>query len=190
LARSRSWPAGGKSSSEEGTPETATKTVQVYVSRLRKALGGDAILTRGSGYSLEVGEDQLDAARFQQLAREGSEALRGGDARAAAKALREALALWRGPALADFAYESFAQNEIARLTEMRTAALEDRIDADLVLGRHIELVSELEALTATHPSRERLRGQLMLALYRSGRQTDALQSYREAQRVLVEELGL
>jgi YVTN family beta-propeller protein len=171
-------------------PDTATKTVQVYVSRLRKALGEGVIATRGGGYALELGADQVDAGRFERMAREGRAALERGDARVAAQALREALAVWRGPALADFAYESFAQNEIARLEELRLVALEDRIEADLALGRHAALVPELEALGAEHPARERLRGQLMLALYRSGRQSEALENYREARRTLVEELGL
>ena len=104
--------------------------------------------------------------------------------------LREALGLWRGPPLADFAFDSFAQEEIARLEELRLAAIEERIDADLALGRQADLVAELEALVAHHPLRERLRGQLMLALYRSGRQAEALQVYQDARHVLVEELGL
>ena len=125
-----------------------------------------------------------------RLAQEGRAALEGGDPTAAEGALREALALWRGPALADFLYEPFAQTEIARLEELRTVALEERIDADLALGRHAELVSELEALVAAQPLRERPRAQLMLALYRSGRQADALAAYRAARETLVEELGI
>ncbi len=174
----------------ERPPDTATKTVQVYVSRLRKALGEGVLVTRGGGYVLELDPDDVDADRFERLAGEGREALDRGEPRAAAKSLAEALELWRGPPLTDFAYESFAQNEIARLEELRLVALEDRIDADLALGRHAALVSELEALVAEHPTRERLRGQLMLALYRAGRQSEALESYRDAQRTLQEELGL
>lgn len=174
----------------ETPPATAAKTVQVYVSRLRKALGEGVLVTRGSGYALEVGPDAVDADRFERLAGEGHDALDRGDARAGAARLRDALDCWRGEALADFAYESFAQNEIARLDELRLAVLEDRIDADLALGRHAALVPELETLVRDHPARERLRRQLMLALYRSGRQTDALDSYRDAQRSLDEELGL
>src|SRR5438552_90027 len=113
-----------------------------------------------------------------------------GAATAAAETLRSALALWRGPALADLAWEPFAQGEIVRLEELRVAALEDRIDADLALGRHGQLVGELERLASEHPLRERLRGQLMLALYRSGRQADALAVYQRARRTLVEELGI
>ena len=174
----------------ERPPETATKTVQVYVSRLRKVLGEGVLVTRGGGYVLELGPDDVDADRFERLAGEGREALDRGEPRAAAKTLAEALELWRGAALADFAYESFAQNEIARLEEQRLVALENRVEADLALARHAALVSELEALVAEHPTRERLRGQLMLALYRSGRQSEALESYRDARRTLDEELGL
>ena len=112
------------------------------------------------------------------------------DAAETARLLREALALWRGPALVDFAYDGFAAAESGRLEDLRLAALEDRIDADLVLGRDAELVGEIEALLVAQPLRERLRGQLMLALYRSGRQADALDVYEDGRRVLVEELGL
>lgn len=174
----------------ERPPATATKTVQVYVSRLRKEFGEGVLVTRGGGYALEVDADQVDADRFELLAAEGREALDRGDHSGAAQTLSEALGLWRGPPLADFAYESFAQNEIARLAELRLVAVENRVEADLALGRHAALVGELETLVAEHPARERLRGQLMLALYRSGRQSEALESYRDAQRTLVEELGL
>jgi YVTN family beta-propeller protein len=174
----------------ERPPETATKTVQVYVSRLRKALGDGVLVTRGGGYALDVDAEEVDADRFERLASEGREALDRDDPGAAAERLREALDIWRGPPLADLAYESFAQNEIGRLEEARLAALEARIDAELALGRHAALVAELEALVAEHPTRERFRGQLMLALYRSGRQGDALESYRDAQRTLDRELGL
>ena len=174
----------------ERAPATAAKTVQVYVSHLRKAIGADLLLTQGSGYLLEAEADRVDADRFSTLASEGREALQRGDPDDAATALREALALWHGSPLADFAYEPFAQTEIARLEEARVAALEDRIDADLALGRHALLVGELEALVHEHPLRERFYRQLMLALYRSGRQADALERYRQARRVLTDELGL
>ena len=174
----------------EQPPDTATKTVQVYVSRLRKALGEGVLVSSGGGYVLEADADQVDADRFERLATEGRAALDRGEPPGAAKTLAEALDLWRGPPLADFAYESFAQNEIARLEEQRLVALENRVEADLALGRHAALVSELEALVAEHPTRERLRGQLMLALYRSGRQSEALESYQDARRTLEEELGL
>ena len=170
-------------------PETAAHAVQVYVSQLRKGLG-HAIATRPPGYELEVDGERIDVHRFARLTQEGHAALEGGDAAAAEAALREALALWRGPALADFLYEPFAQTEIARLEELRTATLEERIEADLALGRHAELVPELEALVAAQPLRERPRGQLMLALYRSGRQADALTAYRAARDILVDQLGI
>ena len=170
----------------ERPPETASKTVQVYVSRLRKALGEGVLVTRGGGYTLELREAEIDADRFAQLAADGQEALDEGEHRQAAEHLAAALKLWRGPPLADFAYEDFAQQEIARLEEQRLSALESRIEADLALGRHSQLVNELEALVAEHPERERLLAQLMLALYRSGRQSDALAGYRNAQRALIE----
>jgi YVTN family beta-propeller protein len=174
----------------ERPPERATKTVQVYVSRLRKALGDGVLVTRDGGYALELNGDSLDADRFRRLASNGREALDNGDPRAARETLTMALDLWRGPALADLAYEPFAQNEVARLEELRLVALEDRADADLALGHHAGLASELEALVREHPTRERLREGLMLALYRSGRQVEALGSYRDGQRMLDEELGL
>jgi DNA-binding SARP family transcriptional activator len=167
-------------------PPTAAKTVQVYVSRLRKELGDGRLLTRAPGYALQVDRSELDLAEFESLL---GEAQRSEPTRAA-DTLRRALALWRGPALADLAYESFAQPEIARLEELRWTALDQRIDADLAMGRHAELVGEIGALVARHPLRERLRGQLMLALYRSGRQAEALSAYRQAQRELSDELGL
>jgi DNA-binding SARP family transcriptional activator len=174
----------------ERPPASAAKTVQVYISNLRKALGDGVLVTRGRGYVLEAEHGQLDVDRFETLVTEGRDALRAGDARLARDRLRQALALWRGPALADFAYEPFAQGEAARLEEERPAALEDRIDADLALGRHAELVGELDALVREHPLRERLHGQLMLALYRSGRQADALERYQRARRERIDELGI
>jgi DNA-binding SARP family transcriptional activator len=170
----------------EAPPATAAKSVQVYVSRLRKELGEGRLETRAPGYLLRVDSAEHDLARFRQLTAEAA----GADADDAAEKLRQALALWRGPALADLAYEPFAQAEITRLEELRWAALEQRVDADLACGRHAELVGELEALVAEHPLRERLRAQLMLALYRSARQAEALDAYRAARRELSEELGL
>ena len=167
-------------------PATAAKVLQTYVSRLRKALGEEAIVTGPGGYELRVEADGVDLHRFERLVREAREA----EPAAAAQGLREALALWRGPALAEFAYESWAQGEIGRLGELRLSALQDRIDADLALGRAGELVGELERLVAEHPLSERLRGQLMLALYRSGRQAEALDAYRAARVTLVEQLGI
>ena len=171
-------------------PETSAHAVQVYVSQLRKALGAETIVTLAPGYVLQLEPERVDVHRFVRLAAEGRSALAGGDAGAAESALREALGLWRGPALADFLYEPFAQTEIARLGELRLVAVEERIEADFALGRHDELVSELEALVAAQPLRERPRAQLMLALYRSGRQADALAAYRAARETLVEELGI
>jgi DNA-binding SARP family transcriptional activator len=170
-----------------GTPPArAGKNVQVYVSRLRKILDPGRLTTHAGGYALHVEPDEFDVARFELLA---AEAGRAAPSEAAPK-LSEALGLWRGPALADLAYEGFAQPEIARLEEMRLAVLEQRIDADLALGRHAELVGELNALVARHPLQERLRCQLMLALYRSARQAEALEAYRVARQELSEELGL
>jgi DNA-binding SARP family transcriptional activator/WD40 repeat protein len=179
-------------------PASAVKVVQVYVSRLRKVLGGrhtpteaeDVLVTRAPGYLLRVGRDELDADRFERLVEEGRRLLGAGSPRLATRTLLEALALWRGPPLADFAHESFAQPEIRRLEEAHLSALADRIDADLALGRHEELVGELEAIVAENPLRERLRGQLMLALYRAGRQADALEVYRQTSELLQSELGL
>ncbi|MGO9750757.1 MAG: AfsR/SARP family transcriptional regulator [Solirubrobacteraceae bacterium] len=174
----------------ERPPASAAKTLQGYISHLRKALGRDALLSYGHGYRLAVSSDQLDAEQFERLAGEGHRVLAGGDAAAAADRLRQALRLWRGPALADFTYEPFAQAEIARLEEARVTVLEDRIDADLALGRHRQLVSELESLARGYPLRERVRRQLMLALYRCDRQAEALEAYQQTRTALVEELGI
>jgi YVTN family beta-propeller protein len=170
----------------DSPPATAPKALQVYVSRLRKHLGADVLVTRSPGYALEVRPEQFDLARFELLVEEARDA---GPVETASM-LRDALALWRGPPLAEFAYEPFAQAEIARLDELRLRALEDRIAADLALGRHAELVGELELLVSRNPLRECLRLQLMLALYRSGRQAEALDEYQAARRALTEELGL
>ena len=167
-------------------PASAAKALQVYVSRLRKRLGADVVTTRARGYAVIVADDELDLARFERLVGEA----RGAAPLEAASKLRDALSLWRGPTLPELANEPFAQAEIARLEELRLATLEDRVDADLGLGRHSELVAELELLVTRNPYRERLRRQLMLALYRSGRQADALAAYRDARRALSDELGL
>lgn len=171
-------------------PQTARKTLQLYVSQLRKVLPPGTLETKGSGYVLHVAPGELDVDRFTELVEVGRAATEGGDRALAARALSEALALWRGPALDDFAYEDFAQSEIQRLEELRLSALEDRIDADLALGRQARLVDELEQLVATSPLRERFRARLMLALYRCGRQADALAVYRDGRRMLQEELGI
>jgi YVTN family beta-propeller protein len=171
-------------------PATGTKAVRVYVGQLRKALGAEVIVTESGGYTIPRDGHDIDVERFEELAAEGRRQLEAGDAELAATRFREALGLWRGPALADFTYDDFAQSEITRLEEARLATLEARIDAELALGREDELVPELQALVAEHPLRERLRGQLMLALYRAGRQAEALDMYREGRRLLVDELGI
>jgi predicted ATPase/DNA-binding SARP family transcriptional activator len=170
----------------ESPPATVNKSVQVYVSRLRKQLGDGRLVTRAPGYMLRLDPSESDLGRFERLM---VEAGRAGPA-AAAEQLREALALWRGPPLADLAYEPFLQSEIARLSELRLNALEQRIEADLASGRHAELVAELEALVAEQPLRERPRRQLMVALYRCGRQAEALEVYRDTRQSLVEQLGI
>ena len=171
----------------ERPPRGAANALQYHVSRLRKQLGGaHAIVTKEPGYLIRVGPDELDLLRFERLVEEGQRS----SPEAAAGLLRRALALWRGPALADVAHEAFAQAEILRLEELRLVALEQRIDADLALGRDAELVAELEALVRQHALRERLRAQLMLALYRCGRQAEALEVYRRTRRVLVDGLGI
>jgi DNA-binding SARP family transcriptional activator len=170
----------------EGPPPTAAKAIQVYVSKLRKQLGETRLVTRAPGYVLLLDPSELDLARFEQLVARARRA----DPETAAGLLREALALWRGAPLADLEYEAFAQTEIARLEELRLGALEERVDADLAAGGHREALGELEALVAAHPLRERLAGQLMLALYRSGRQVEALDAYQSTRRLLVEEIGL
>jgi DNA-binding SARP family transcriptional activator/ABC-type branched-subunit amino acid transport system substrate-binding protein len=167
-------------------PPTAVKMIQGYVSQLRKVLGDGVLVTRTPGYLARVDVDELDASRFERLVANAA----GRPPDDAAALLDAALRLWRGAPLADFAYEAFAQTEIARLEEARLGALEERIDADLARGRHAGVVSELEALVAEHPFRERLLAQLMLALYRCGRQADALEAYRVARHTLDRELGL
>jgi predicted ATPase/DNA-binding SARP family transcriptional activator len=174
----------------EQPPGSANKIVQGYVSNLRRVLGGGRLDTRARGYLLHAETGEIDVGRFESLLAEGRRALAGGDPGRAAALLGGALGLWRGAPFADFTYAPFAQAEISRLEELRLAALEERIEADLSLGDHAGLVGELEALVSRYPLRERLRGQLMLALYRSGRQADALAAYREFSELLREELGL
>jgi DNA-binding SARP family transcriptional activator len=172
-------------------PVTALKQVQRQISELRKVLGSTSVIeTRSPGYVLRLAPQQLDLTVFEHLAAEATEALAGEDTERAGDLLRQALELWRGPPLGDLAYESFAQASIERLEEIRLAALEQRIEADLALGRHRELVGELEQLAVEHPLREHFRAQLMLALYRSGRQAEALEAYRRARSALVEDFGI
>jgi DNA-binding SARP family transcriptional activator len=174
----------------EDAPASAANALQAAVSRLRRVLPEGRLITQPPGYLFRTFADEVDLARFERLLTEGRQALAGGAAEDAARALRLALTAWRGPALADFRYEPFAQSEIARLEELRLVCLEDRIEADLALGAGAELVGELQRLVAAQPLRERVRGQLMLALYRAGRQADALEAYRELRTLLLEELGL
>jgi DNA-binding SARP family transcriptional activator/pimeloyl-ACP methyl ester carboxylesterase len=173
----------------EDAPESARKMVQIHVSSLRKVLPAGLLRTWPAGYSLDVEPAATDLGRFEQMAAEGRSALAAGAPDAAAATLRSALALWRGPALEEFA-EPFAVRERARLESLRLAALEDRIEADLACGGHADLTAELDALVVRHPERERLRGQHMLALYRAGRQTEALASYQAAWHHLDEQLGI
>jgi len=170
----------------EEPPRTAATSLQNFVSQLRKLLGPETLVTKPPGYELRLAGEQLDLQRFRRLVDEA----RGEPPEERAERLRLALALWRGPPLADLGFESFAQSEIARLEESRLAVVEDRIEAELEAGRHAELAGELETLAEEHPLRERLRAQLMLALYRAGRQAEALQIYHDTRRVLVEELGI
>ena len=174
--------------------DSALNTTRVAVSRLRRLLedgdGAGVLVTRAGGYVLNAGPEQLDVARFERLLAEGRGLLAGGDAAAAAARLREALALWRGPPLVDLAVLEFVQPEIRRLEELRLLAVMERIDADLMLGADAELIGELEGLVASNPLQERLRAQLMLALYRTGRQAEGLEVYRQVSELLRGELGL
>ena len=181
----------------ERPPATAVKTVQMHISRLRRALaqavpnGSDGlVLTREHGYELRLDPERLDAHRFERFVAEGRSELAADRPQPARSRLEEALTLWRGEPLGDLAYEPFAQREIARLEELRMAARELLVEARLALGGHAELVGELERLVVEHPYRERLRALLMLALYRSERQADALQAYQNARGTLVEQLGI
>jgi DNA-binding SARP family transcriptional activator len=171
-------------------PVTAVTQVQRQVSELRKLIGADAIETRAPGYALRVGPDCLDLERFERWTEEAALALERGQPQAAIERLRDALDLWRGAPLADLTYEPFAQTAIARLDELRLTAIEQRLEAELALGRHARVLAELETLVWDQPLRERLRGLLMLALYRSGRQAEALDVYRRTRESLVEEFGI
>ncbi len=172
-------------------PSSAAKLVQVYVSQLRKALPSAlSIETRGRGYALVLDPRSLDAARFERLLADGTQARREGNPELALSVLGRALALWRGQAYGEFGYDEFARGEAERLEELRMLTVEERFEAGLAFGRHEELLPELQSLAGEHPLRERLLGQAMLALYRCGRQTDALELYRTARDLLVDELGL
>jgi DNA-binding SARP family transcriptional activator len=179
---------------EDAPPDNALRALPVYISRLRKTLRGGGldgvVVTCAPGYVLRLAPGERDADRFEALVASGRAQAAAGNVEEASIELGEALALWRGPALADFADMSFARTEAARLEEARLGALEDRIDADLACGRHTGLIGELAALVAAHPLRERLWGQRMLALYRTGRQAEALRAYQDLREILVEELGV
>jgi DNA-binding SARP family transcriptional activator len=170
----------------EEPPRTAPTSLQNAVSQLRKVLGAELLVTKSPGYVLRLREGELDVERARLLVAEA----RTREAEDRARLLREAEGLWRGPPLAEFAYDAFAQTAIGRLEELRLNVIEERMDAELALNHHSELVPELETLAAEHPLRERFRGQLMLALYRTGRQADALHVYQDARRALLDELGL
>ena len=172
-------------------PASAATSLQAYVSRLRRALGEDGrIVTTAGGYLIRVAAEELDLDRFERLVEEGGSALSSGELELASRTLREALGLWRGAPLGDFRYDSFAQAETARLEELRLGAVEQRVEVELALGREATVIGDLERLVREYPYRERLRGQLMLALYRTGRQAEALEAYRNARTVLVDELGI
>jgi len=173
----------------ERPPETAATALHGLISNLRKLLGAELIVTQPPGYVVRLGSHRLDLDRFETLAQTGRRALED-DASKAATSLSAGLELWRGPPLGDVRDIRILQPEIRRLEELRSAVLEDRIEADLALGRAAELVGELESLVAREPFRERLRGQLMVALYRSGRQAKALEIYREGRSTLVGEVGI
>jgi len=174
----------------EAPPKAVAAELRVYIAKLRKALRPDLLRTRHGGYALLVEAEDVDSVWFELAARRGSALLAAGDAVTAARVLAEGLALWRGPALADFADEPWVQLEARRLEELQLIALEERLEADLALGRHVRVVAELERLVAEHPYRERPRAQLMLALYRCGRQAAALELYRETARLFTQELGI
>ena len=177
----------------EAPPPTARKAVNVYVSKLRKALGvagADPISTAAGGYRLHVEPERLDANRMRALVGRARELVANGELESASECFQEALSLWRGPTLAGLELESHGRDEVAQLDELRLTELMDRIDCDLALGRHEQAVGELGVLVGEHPLRERLRAQQMLALYRSGRQADALEAYAEARRTLVDDLGI
>src|SRR6266576_356247 len=176
----------------EQPPQTVGKVLQNCISALRKELpaGADKLRTVGSAYVLQLAPDELDRDRFERGLADGRAALDAGELEDALERPTAALGLWRGAPLSDFAYERFAQDEIARLEEVHVAAVEDRIEAELALGRHSEVIPEVEGLVGRHPLRERLRRQLMLALYRTGRQAEALAAYRDARRTLLGELGI
>jgi DNA-binding SARP family transcriptional activator/ABC-type branched-subunit amino acid transport system substrate-binding protein len=175
---------------EDTPPATATKAIQVYIAQLRKTIGDGLLVTENGGYAAVMNGHRMDVDRFERLLGEGQRHLESGDPETASRVLGDALGLWYGAPLSDLPHTHAIRDHVARLEEQRMCALEGRIDADLALGRHLRLVPELQELVARHPLRERLRAQLMLALYGCGRQADALAAYREGRRLLVDELGI
>ncbi len=173
----------------DSPPSGAANALQAQVSKLRRLLTDASLEGRDGGYVLQVDPQQIDAERFTKLAELGHDQLAAGHHAEAAVTLREALALWRGPALEDFLFDEFAEAHRTRLEEMRLSTLEERIDADLASGRHEAVAAELEGLVREHPLRERLWGQLMLALYRCDRQSDSLRAFQRARDLLADELG-
>jgi len=174
----------------EAPPKTVTAELRVYVSKLRKLLPPGLLATREEGYALLIEADAVDAERFERAARDGSALLAAGDPATAVQVLSEALALWRGPLLGDLAIEAWAQAEARRLGGLRLTALEEQVEAELALGHHVGVIGVLERLVVQEPYRERPQAQLMLALYRSGRQAEALELYRETARLFWDELGI
>ena len=181
------WPGDGP---DQAAPADSGNALQALVSRLRHAAGPGIIEHRAGGYLLAVDPGDVDATQFERAVGQGRAALAAGDPGAGAALLRRALDLWRGPALVDVEDAAFAAGPVARLEELRLAATEDRIEADLALGRGAELAPEAEELATAHPLRERLRGQLMRVLYLAGRQGDALAVYEDTRQVLAERLGV
>ena len=173
----------------DDVPPSAVKMIHIHVSKLRRVLPAGALVTRAPGYAIELDPEALDAVRFERLREQGRAALAVGHAAEAADRLRRALLLWRGPALAEFD-APFAAVEARRLEETHLACIEDRFDAELAVGEHARIVPELATFAAQHPLRERVHAQHMLALYRSGRQAEALAAYRELRRTLATDLGL
>jgi DNA-binding SARP family transcriptional activator len=174
----------------EAAPGTAAKAIQNFVSRLRKLVPPGAILARPGGYAIEPAPGEVDLWRFERFVADGRESFVSGDYELASSLFRQALSLWRGPPLAEFESTPFARSERPRLEELRLVTVEHWLDAELALGHHARLVGELESLVGRHPLREGLRGRLMVALYRSNRQAEALGAYQEARRRLVEDLGI
>jgi DNA-binding SARP family transcriptional activator len=174
-------------------PAAAHVTLRSYVARLRRALGpevGSRVITRNPGYLIDVHEAEVDHLQFARLCREGAASMRAGYWQEASDQLNAALGLWRGTPLEDVPCQTLHESQVPRLEELRLQALEQRLSADLHLGKHVEIIAELRQVAAAHPLRERLQGLLMLGLYRASRQADALRAYSQTRKTLVEELGV